>query len=529
MDYDAIIVGGGHNGLTCAYYLAKAGHKVRLLERREIVGGAAITETFHPGFRNSVASYSVSLLSPKVIQDLDLARHGLKIVLRPLTYFAPTQDGRYLILDRDPARSAREIARWSPRDAERFAVFQARLDRLVDFLRGLLLKTPPNAGGGIRDLLDAALAGNALRKLGLDAQSDLLELFGKSPADILEQWFETDILKGLMGFDTIIGNYASPYAPGSGYILLHHAFGEVNGVKGAWGHALGGMGSITQAMASAAREAGAEISVNAPAREIIVEQGRTTAAVLENGERLTARAIVANVTPRLLYGTLIDERHLTPRFKQRIDGLRFGSGTLRMNVALSELPDFTALPGSAPAEHHGASIVIAPSLGYLETAYTDARLHGWAQRPAIEMHLPSTLDASLAPPGQHVASLFCQHFAPKLPDGSSWDDHREAAADAVIDTITSFAPNFKASILARTILSPLDLERKLALTGGDIFHGALSLDQLFSARPALGYGNYRGPLKGLYMCGSGTHPGGGVTGIPGHNAAREILRDLKRL
>jgi phytoene dehydrogenase-like protein len=524
---DAIVVGGGHNGLTCAFYLARAGYSVRVLERRGIVGGAAITETFHPGFRNSTASYSVSLLNPKVIADMALARHGLRVVIRPLSYFSPVDQDRYLILDKDPARAHREVARWSSADAGRLAAFHERLEGAVDLLRSLLLETPVNPAGGLRDLISGLGLAGAVRRLGLSGQATLLDLFGKSAGDILDGWFETDALKGLLGFDAIIGNYASPYTPGSAYVLLHHVFGEVNGVKGAWGHAIGGMGSITQAMAAACREAGVAIETDAPVREVVVRDGRARGVVLEDGRDLAARVVVANVNPKLLFGALVAAEHLPPAFRERIAGWRCGSGAFRMNVALAELPSFSCLPSQGVAEHHGASIVIAPSLAYLDQAYMDARMHGWARAPAIEMHIPSVLDDSLAPPGQHVASLFCQQFAPVLPDGSSWDDHREAVADLIIDAVTALAPNFRGAILGRMILSPLDLERKLALTGGDIFHGALTLDQLYAARPALGHGDYRAPIAGLYMCGSGTHPGGGVTGAPGHNAAREIVRDLR--
>ncbi|HEY1929997.1 MAG TPA: NAD(P)/FAD-dependent oxidoreductase [Caulobacteraceae bacterium] len=528
MAYDAIIVGGGHNGLTCAFYLARAGHKVRVLERRGIVGGAAITEEFHPGFRNSVASYSVSLLNPKVIADMQLARHGLRVVIRPLSYFSPVDESRYLILDKDPERSRREVARWSPRDAEKLEAFHRRLDGNVELLRSLLLKTPVNPGGGLRDLMSGLGLANEVRRMGVAGQADLLDLFGKSAGDILDAWFETDVLKGLLGFDATIGNYASPYTPGSAYVLLHHVFGEVNGVKGAWGHAIGGMGSITKAMATACLEAGVEISTDSPVREVSVKDGRAVGVVVEDGSDLSARVVVSNLNPKLLFGSLVPEQALPEDFRERMANWRCGSGTFRMNVALSELPSFTCLPSQGRAEQHGASIVIAPSLRYLDQAYMDARQFGWARKPSIEMHIPSVLDDSLAPPGQHVASLFCQQFAPTLPDGASWDDHREEVADLIVDTVTALAPNFRGSILGRMILSPLDLERKLALTGGDIFHGALSLDQLYAARPALGYGDYRSPVAGLYMCGSGTHPGGGVTGAPGHNAAHEILRDLRR-
>jgi phytoene dehydrogenase-like protein len=526
LTYDALIVGGGHNGLVCAFYLARAGYRVRVLERREIVGGAAVTEEFHPGFRNSTASYSVSLLNPKVIADMALAGHGLKVVIRPLSYFAPLDDQRYLILDRDPARSRAEVAKVSPRDAARLDAFHAHLDGAVDLLRALILKTPVNPAGGARDLFSALSLAAKVRGMGLQGQSLLLDLFGKSAGDMLDGWFESDALKGLLGFDAVVGAYASPYTPGSAYVLLHHIFGEVNGIKGAWGHAIGGMGAITTAMRAACEEAGVEISTASPVRQIAIAGGRASGVVLADGTDLSARVVVSNLNPKLLFGSLVADEHLPETFRRRMDSWRCGSGVLRMNLALSELPRFTCLP--EPGPHHGASIIIAPSLAYLDQAYMDARQVGWARRPSIEMHIPSVLDDTLAPPGAHVASLFCQQFAPTLPDGSSWDDHREAAADLVVDTIETMAPGFKASVLGRMVLTPLDLERKLALTGGDIFHGALSLDQLYAARPALGFGDYRSPIAGLYMCGSGTHPGGGVTGAPGHNAAHEILRDLRR-
>jgi phytoene dehydrogenase-like protein len=344
----------------------------------------------------------------------------------------------------------------------------------------------------------------------------------------LDAWFESAPIKAAYGFDGIVGNYASPYSPGSAYVLLHHVFGEVNGKKGAWGHAIGGMGAITQAMANCARARGAEIRVDAAVREVVVEGGRAVGAVTESGEAIYASAVVSNLNPKLLYLNLLDPRALPEEFRQRMTQWRCGSGTFRMNVALAELPDFTCLPGRTAADHHTAGIILAPTLRYMEQAYFDARSFGWSRKPIVELVIPSTLDDTLAPAGRHVASLFCQHVAPQLPDGASWDTHREAVGDLMIDTVNAYAPNFKAAVIGRQIMSPLDLERTFGLVGGDIFHGALSLDQMFSARPMLGYGNYRGPLPGLYMCGSGTHPGGGVTGAPGHNAAREILADFRK-
>ncbi len=528
---DAVIVGGGHNGLVCASYLAAAGLKVTVLERRGVVGGAAVTEEFHPGFRNSVAAYTVSLLNPKIIRDLDLEGHGLRIVERKLANFLPLDESNYLKIG--AGHTAREVAKFSARDAERLEKYGERLEVVADILRDLVLETPPNvtAGGWLQalpELLRGARQARRITKLDLPMRRELLELFVKSAGDYLDAWFESAPIKAAYGFDGVVGNYASPYAAGSAYVLLHHVFGEVNGKKGAWGHAIGGMGAITQAMAKAAAKRGVEIRVASAVREIIVQGGRAVGVVTEKGESIRARSVISNLNPKLLYGSLIDAAVLPQDFRERIGRWRCGSGTFRMNVALSELPDFTALPGRAAADHHTAGIIMAPSLAYMDQAYLDAKAGGWSKRPIVEMLIPSTLDDSLAPAGRHVASLFCQHVAPVLPNGASWDAHREEVADVMIDLVNTHAPNFKAAVLGRQILSPLDLERTFGLVGGDIFHGALSLDQLFSARPMLGHGDYRGPLKGLYMCGSGTHPGGGVTGAPGHNAAREILADFRR-
>lgn len=528
--YDALIIGGGHNGLVCGFYLAAAGLKTLILERRELVGGAAVTEEFHPGFRNSVAAYTVSLLNPKIIRELELARHGLQIVPRRMDNFLPLDDGRYLALG--PGRTKNEVAKFSARDAERLDAYGARLEALADLLRDLVLETPPNVEadlfGSLRQLVKAGGLANRLRKIGLEKERDLLDIFTASAGDFLDHWFESAPIKAAYGFDGIVGNYASPYAPGSAYVLLHHCFGEVNGARGRWGHAIGGMGAITQAMAKAAREKGAEIRVATAVKEVIVENGRAVGVVTEQGETIRTKAVIANVNPKLLYQSLIDQTALPASFNDRIARWRCGSGTFRMNVALSELPDFAALPGKALSDHHTAGIIVAPSLAYMEQAYFDARTFGWAKKPVVEMVISSTLDPTLAPEGRYVASLFCQHVAPQLPSGASWDAHREEVADLMIATVDAYAPNFKASVIARQIMSPLDLERTFGLIGGDIFHGALDLGQMFSARPMLGHADYRGPLKGLYMCGAGTHPGGGVTGAPGHNAAREILRDFGR-
>jgi phytoene dehydrogenase-like protein len=529
---DVIVIGAGHNGLVTAAYLAAAGLKVTVLERRGVVGGAAVTEEFHPGFRNSVCAYTVSLLNPKVIRDLDLAGHGLKVVERKMSNFLPLPDGR--ALEVGPGRTKASLASFSQRDADRLDAYGDRLERMADVIRDVVLETPPNVVTGrglvalLPELLSAARLGNRFRRLDLEGQRDLLEIFTRSAGDYLDQWFESDPIKAIFGFDGVVGNYASPYAAGSAYILLHHCFGEVNGTRGIWGHAIGGMGAVTQAMARSAAAHGAEIRCGAGVREVIVEKGRAVGVVTEAGEAIRARLVVSNVHPKLLFEKLVDPGELPADFRSRIASWRSGSGTFRMNVALSELPSFTCRPGRAVGDHHTAGIVVAPSLAYMEKAYFDARQTGWSKAPIVEMLIPSTLDSTLAPEGRHVASLFCQHVAPTLPDGRSWAEVEDEVADVMIDTVDAQAPGFRASVIGRQILSPAKLEDDFGLVGGDIFHGCLGLDQIFSARPALGHADYRAPIAGLYMCGSGTHPGGGVTGAPGHNAAREILADVRR-
>jgi phytoene dehydrogenase-like protein len=527
---DVVIIGAGHNGLTCAAYLAGAGLRVTVVERRKVVGGAAVTEEFCPGFRNSVAAYTVSLLNPRVIADLRLADHGLRIVERRAQNFLPSPDGSHLVTGE--GRTLDSVAKLSAHDAEAIHDFSRELEAIADVLRSFVLRAPPNlvegfGAGAIREGFNALRSANILRGLSLESQRDLLDLFTRSAGEMLDERFEHDLVKALYGFDAIVGNYASPYAAGSAYVMLHHAFGEVNGKKGVWGHAIGGMGAIGEAMARAARAAGAEIVCEAGVREVIVEKDRATGVILDNGDTIRATYVASSVNPKLLYTRLIPAQALPQEFVARINRWRNGSGTFRMNVALSALPSFTALPGDG--DHLTAGIILAPSLRYMDKAWHDARDHGWSREPIVEVLIPSTLDDSLAPKGAHVASLFCQHVAPELPDGKSWDDHRDEVADLMIATVERYAPGFAASVVGRQVLSPLDLEREFGLLGGDIFHGALTLNQLFSARPMLGHADYRGPLKGLYHCGSGAHPGGGVTGAPGHNAAKVILGDHRAL
>lgn len=520
---DVIVIGGGHNGLVCAAYLAAAGLKVTILESRDRIGGAAVTEEFTPGFRNSVYSYSVSLLHPQVIADLTLEEHGLEIMERPGGSLS-LLDGDHLQLTRDGAQARAEIARFSKRDSQRIDAFEEEIAAVARALRALATQAPPNFGGGWRDLLSLLKSGNALRRLGGKHQMVLSELMLRSLGDHLDEWFEGEALKGLLGFEGVIGNFADPYQAGTAYVLLHHAIGEVKGRAGAWGIARGGMGAITDAMASVARARGVHIETNSPVARILVEGDRACGAVTEDGREFHATTVAANVHPQILLTRLLDVQQLESDDQRRIESYRSHSATFRMNVALSELPRFESMRGRDDFHFMGA-IEICPSLDYMRDAYRDAQDSGWSKRPIISMQIPSTQDDSLAPPGGHVASLFCQHFQRHLPHEQSWDEVREQVADQVIATVDSYAPNFISSVVGRQIKTPLDIERDLNMVGGDIFHGALHLDQFYSMRPIPGHAGYRMPCKGVYLCGSGAHPGGGVSGLPGRNAARVILRD----
>ena len=521
-DRDAIVIGAGHNGLTCAFYLAKKGLKVTILEASGNIGGAAVTDEFLPGFRNSAAAYTVSLLQPKVIRDMALERHGLKVVLRKTDNFLPG-DGDYLLSGRG-GLTRKEIARHVKADGAGYDTYLRELETIVPLVRKWILRAPPDIGSRAAALPKLLSIGRDMAGLSAPEMRIVHDFVTRSASDILDRHFTGDLAKALFGFDGVVGNFASPDTPGTAYVLLHHLFGEAAGVPGAWGHAIGGMGAITQAMARACREAGVDILLNTPVEEVIVDKGRA-AGVVAGGKGWRARTVVAGVNPKLLFDRLVPAGAVSAEVESRMSGWKCESATFRMNVALSELPRFTVLPKKG--NHLTAGIIMAPSLDYMHRAWLDALNHGWTKQPIVEMLIPSTLDSTLAPKGRHVASLFCQHFRFDLGPGRSWDKEREAAADAVVALVDSHAPGFAQSVLGRQIHSPLDLERRFGLIGGDIFHGKMGLDQLFSARPMLGAADYRMPLKGLYLCGSGAHPGGGVTGAPGHNAARAVLSDRR--
>ena len=527
--FDAVIIGGGHNGLTCAAYLARGGMKVKVLEARHVLGGAAVTEEFAPGYRNSSCSYVVSLLNSKVVRELELEKFGLEIMERGCDGFYPHPDGSHLIYGTDGADFVRQLNARSPGDGAGYERLDRDLNALVPVFRELLLTTPPNLGGDLRDIGNALLTLRAARKLSVRERSLMVDIMTMSAAEFLERYFKDEVVQATFGYLAAVGSFISPYAAGTAYILLDHVVGEVKGVRGMWGHAKGGMGAISDAIAKSGAAYGVTAEVNAPVAEVIVELGSVKGVVTRDGRIFQANRVISAVHPKLLFGKLIAANHTPEYLRADIDDYVSMSGTFRMNVALDELPNFTSLPGTKAALQHTGSIVICPSMRYMEQAYDDAKYGGWAKEPMIELCIPSTIDPTLAPPGKHVASLFCQHFHPKLSDGRDWDDHRDAAADTILKTVDRYAPNFSSAVTARKLLSPKDLERDYGLVGGCIFHGSLKLNQVFSLRPAVGIADYRGHLDGLYLCAAGSHPGGGVSGVPGHNAAREILRVAKRM
>ncbi len=515
-----IIVGGGHNGLVCACYLAEAGFDVLVLERRSIVGGAVVTEEFHRGFRNSTASYTVGLLSPQVIRDLRLYQHGLEIIPRQMANFFPLSDERFLQLYSDDALTQNEIAKFSVRDANALPKFRIMIHEVGEVVKRIMYRTPPNIGGGLQAWIEAGLTLNEVRKLSGHRIKNLTELFLLPIADLLDKWFENPHVKAAFAFDALVGNFSSLHSTGTSYGLLHHALGQTAGQPGVWGHAKGGMGSITQAMLKRAQELGVRVETDAEVVQITVERGRATMVILADGREYPATLVVANVAPKHLYLDLLQEQDLSPDFLNNIQQSNTESAVLRMNVALSELPQFICKPSSKQELHHSSGIVIGPTIDYMEKAYQDAVSGTWSTNPVIEMLIPSTVDPALAQPGKHVASLFCQYF----PYDRDWDINQSKAVADIYRTIDEYAPNFSRSVIADQVLTPLDLEREFRLPRGDIFHGAHSLSQIWSARPLMGYAAYQGLLKNLYHCGAGSHPGGGVTGIPGLNASREIIR-----
>jgi phytoene dehydrogenase-like protein len=530
--YDSVVIGGGHNGLVCAAYLADAGRRVLVLERHHTVGGCAVTEDIAPGYRASTASYLVSLLLPEVERDLDLQRFGYKTLPRNPSSFTPCEDGRYLLMGPDGEFNKREIAKFSARDAEAYPRYEALLTRIAECLEPVLMQPaadllPLPRRRGLLDFLRQSRRGlslyGALKKLGGDLPQ-ALELLSGAATPILDRWFESDVLKGTLATDAIIGAFAAPSTPGSGYVLLHHVMGVAGGARGCWAYVEGGMGALTQAMARSAQARGVEIRCNAEVTEILVEGGRAVGVRLAGGEVIRARQVISNATAEVTFNKLLPEPALPADFRAAVRRIDYSSASLKINLALSDLPDFSCLPGKQPGPQHQGTIHIGSTIEHIERAYDDAKWGRPSTRPVIEMTLPSVLDTTLAPPGQHIAQLFVQYAPYKLADGLHWDAIKDEFADRCIAEINRLAPNFARSVLHRQVISPLDLERRFALTGGNIFHGAMPLHQLFSLRPVPGWSDYRTPLPGLFLCGASTHPGGGVMGACGRNAAAEALR-----
>jgi phytoene dehydrogenase-like protein len=523
--YDAIIIGGGHNGLTTAAYLARAGKKVLVLERRHVLGGAAVTEEVFPGFKFSVCSYVVSLLRPEIIRDLDLPRHGLEILPLDGT-FTPMPSGDYLWRVNDHGKTHREIARHSKVDAEAYDEFGKAMQAMCRFVKPILSMVPPDpATLNPKELMKLLFIGRRFQGMTSEDKYNQVQLMTMSAIDFLDQWFETDVLKATMSASGIIGTFLGVRSPGTAYVLLHHYMGEIDGAFRSWGFARGGTGAISNAIADAAREHGAEIRTEAAIAQIIVKNGKAIGVALANGDEIYADIISSSVDPRLTFTKFLEPSALPADFLEDVNRYKYRGSSGKVNLALDALPDFKAIPGVGA--HLRGAISISPSVEYMERAYDDAKYGNFSRKPYIDMVIPTLTDPSIAPPGKHIMSCFVQYAPYKLRPGLNWDDQKEAFGDNVINTIAEYAPNIKDIILHRQVVTPLDLEREFGLSEGNIFQGELSLEQLFFLRPVPGWARFRTPIKNLYMCGSATHPGGGIMGGPGRLAALEILKDFK--
>jgi phytoene dehydrogenase-like protein len=522
--WDAIIIGGGHNGLVCAAYLAKAGRKVLVLERRGLVGGCAVTEEIWPGYKVSTGAYLTSLLQERIVRELELERHGYRVDAKDPAFFSAFPDGRHFFMWQDRRRTLEEIAKFSKHDAEAYPRYEEQLERLSHLVEELLLTTPPEfppvRWSDFLDYLHVAALACRLDNRDLVA---LVKIFTQSAADLLDEWFESPEVKVTLATDGVIGANGGPRSPGTAYILLHHCMGSVAGHRGLWGFVRGGMGCVSEAIASAAREHGAVIRTGAAVHKIVVRDGVARGVVLEDGEEIRGALLASNLDPKLTFVHLLDEHDLPPEFVDAIRKFRIEGTSCKINLALSGLPDFRAFPG-APGPQHKATMHICPSIEYVERAWDDAKYGMPSQRPLLELTIPTMYDPSLAPPGRHIMGIFLQYAPYTLREGT-WDELREPFGDRVIDLIAEYAPNIRDIVLERQVLTPLDLERRFGITGGNIFHGEMSLDQMFVMRPLAGWARYQTPIRGLYLCGSGAHPGGGVMGAPGYNAAREMLKN----
>jgi len=524
MTYDAIIIGGGHNGLVTAAYLAKAKWKVLVLERRYIVGGACVSEETWPGYKVSTAAYVNSLFRPEIVRDLNLASYGFEAIERNPASFSPQLDGRYLMLGRGVAADAAEIAKFSKRDAEAFPKYEAMLERVASVIEPTLTQIPPNVlRPGLGDLLNMGKMGRAMQKMGPN-MNEAIEMLSGAARPILDRWFESEALKGTMATDAIIGAFMAPSMPGTAYVLFHHVMGETNGKKGVWAYMRGGMGGLTQSLARAATDLGVEIKTEAEVAKILTKNGVATGVALTNGDEYHGKKVASGVDMHLTFERFLDPATLPPEFREAVGRITYDSASVKINVAIDRLPSFTALPGhEAGPQHHGTAH-FCPDQDFIERAYDDAEYGYPSKVPVVECCLPSSLDETVAPPGKHLMSMFVQYAPYKLKDGPWTEAIKNDFADRCFDIIEQYAPGFKNSVTARQILSPVDIEEKFGLTGGNIFQGTMPLHNLYMFRPVPGYANYKTPVKNLYMCGSAAHPGGGVMGTPGWNAAREMLK-----
>jgi phytoene dehydrogenase-like protein len=524
--YDVIIIGAGHNGLVTAAYLARAGRKVLVLERRELIGGCVVTEELWPGYKVSTASYVNSLFRPEIIRDLELKRHGFVMLPRSPSSFTPLPDGRYLLMGPDKEMTHREVAKFSKKDAANLPRFEAMLERVAGFLEPLLMQTPPNPWTNAPgQLLQLGRIAWKFRQLGPDGQK-AIEILTGAANPILDRWFESEEVKTTLSTDAIIGAFATPSMPGTAYVLFHHVMGECDGVRGVWGYVRGGMGALSQAIAASAREHGADINVNAPVARILVRNGHAFGVALANGDEYRAERIVSGVDAQRTFLRLMDTGDLPGEFVQAVKAIDYSSASFKINLALAEVPNFKCLPGAGVGPQHHGTIHISPDRQYIEKAFDCAKYGYVSKDPVIEATIPSSIDDTVAPPGRHVMSMFTQYFPYQLaPDAGSLEENKRKYAERCIDLMTEYAPNFRRAVLNYQVLAPHDLESVFGLTGGNIMQGVMALSSLGFMRPLPGYADYRTPIRGLYLCGAATHPGGGVMGACGYNAAREILKD----
>jgi phytoene dehydrogenase-like protein len=527
-NYDAIIIGGGHNGLVTAGYLARAGLNVVVLERRPVLGGASVTEELWPGYKVSTLAYLCSLLQPRIIHDLELERFGYHIYPKDPSFFTMFPDGRHLFFWQDRQETLRELAKFSSRDASTYSDYEALLERLAEFVERLLLETPPNLiSRRLTDLLGFARLGLETLKMRDPDLVQFVKIMTQSVRDFLDERFESEQIKVTLATDGVIGTNGGPSTPGTAYVLLHHCMGGATGTRGLWGFVRGGMGAIAEALARSAQAHGAAVRTSAEVRQILVREGKAYGVVLSGGQELSARAIISNADPKRTFLGLVEPEHLDDEFRRAVENIRMEGCSLKINLALDALPQFKAYPSATLSPPHKATVHVCPSMDYIDRAWDDAKQGRPSEEPMLEITIPTAYDDSLAPPGKHIMSLFVQYAPYRLKD-AHWDDRKEPFADRCLDMLSEYAPNIKNIVRHRQVITPLDLEREYGVTGGNIFHGDLSLDQLFFLRPVAGWAQYRTPIRNLYLCGSGTHPGGGVMGAPGYNAAREILKDWKR-